>query len=68
MSLDRYRLRAQLGAGLDGVAYRAVPEDGETEVEVWDLSCPTYPWPVGTPCSPAPHGGAARAPRGHSRA
>ena len=29
MSLDRYRLRAQLGAGPDGVAYRAVAEDGD---------------------------------------
>ncbi len=38
MSLDRYRLRAQLGAGLDGIAYRAVAEDGVTEVEVRDLS------------------------------
>ena len=32
MSLDRYRLRAQLGAGPDGVGYRALAEDGETEV------------------------------------
>ena len=38
MSLDRYRLRAQLGAGPDGVAYLALAEDGETEVEVRDLS------------------------------
>ena len=38
MSLDRYRLRAQLGAGPDGVAYRALAEDGVTEVEVRDLS------------------------------
>ena len=37
MSLDRYRLRAQLGAGPDGVAYRAIAEDGATEVEVIDL-------------------------------
>ncbi len=37
MSLDRYRLRSQLGAGPDGVAYRAVGEDGDTEVEVVDL-------------------------------
>ena len=28
MSLDRYRLLAQLGAGPDGIAYRAVAEDG----------------------------------------
>ena len=38
MSLNRYRLRAQLGAGPDGVAYRAITLDGETEVEVRDLS------------------------------
>ena len=37
MSLDRFRLRAQLGAGPDGVAYRAVAVDGATEVEVVDL-------------------------------
>ena len=37
MSLDRFRLRAQLGAGPDGVAYRAVALDGATEVEVVDL-------------------------------
>ena len=37
MSLDRYRLRSQLGAGPDGVAYRAVGKDGDTEVEVVDL-------------------------------
>ena len=29
MSLDRYRLRTQIGAGPDGVAYRAVADDGE---------------------------------------
>jgi len=38
MSLDRYRLHVQLGAGPDGVAYRAVAEDGVTEVVVSDLS------------------------------
>ena len=38
MSLDRYRLCAQLGAGPDGVAYRAQAVDGATEVEVRDLS------------------------------
>jgi len=38
MSLDRYRLLAQLGAGPDGIAYRAVAEDGSTVVEVVDLS------------------------------
>ena len=38
MSLDRYRLLAQLGAGPDGISYRAVAEDGVTEVEVRDLS------------------------------
>ena len=38
MSLARYRLRAQLGAGPDGVAYRALAEDGATEVEVRDLT------------------------------
>jgi serine/threonine protein kinase/class 3 adenylate cyclase len=37
MSLDCYRLLSQLGAGPDGVAYRAVGRDGETEVEVVDL-------------------------------
>jgi serine/threonine protein kinase/class 3 adenylate cyclase len=34
MSLDRYRLCAQLGAGPDGVAYRATADDGVTVVEV----------------------------------
>ena len=38
MSLDRYRLRAQLGAGPDGISYRALAEEGETPVEVRDLS------------------------------
>jgi serine/threonine protein kinase/class 3 adenylate cyclase len=38
MSLDRYRLQAQLGAGPDGVSYRALSEEGETSVEVRDLS------------------------------
>src|SRR5271155_947939 len=38
MSLDRYQLRAQLGAGPDGISYRAVADDGETSVEVRDLS------------------------------
>ena len=28
MGLDRYRLLAQLGAGCDGISYRAVAEDG----------------------------------------
>ena len=28
MGLDRYRLRAQLGAGPDGVSYRALAEQG----------------------------------------
>ena len=44
MGLDRYRLLAQLGAGSDGISYRAV-EDGvgspatvATEVEVRDVS------------------------------
>jgi serine/threonine protein kinase/class 3 adenylate cyclase len=38
MSLDRYRLISQIGAGPDGVSYRALAEDGATEVEVRDLS------------------------------
>ena len=38
MSLDRYRLLAQLGAGPDGISYRAVAEDGQTTVEVRDVS------------------------------
>jgi serine/threonine protein kinase/class 3 adenylate cyclase len=38
MSLERYRLIAQIGAGPDGVSYRALAEDGATEVEVRDLS------------------------------
>jgi serine/threonine protein kinase/class 3 adenylate cyclase len=38
MSLECYRLVAQLGAGPDGVAYRAVAGDGKTEVSVYDLS------------------------------
>jgi eukaryotic-like serine/threonine-protein kinase len=38
MSLDDYRLRAQLGAGPDGVAYRALTGDGQTQVVVYDLS------------------------------
>jgi serine/threonine protein kinase len=37
MGLDRYRLLVQLGAGPDGVAYRAVAEDGMM-VEIRDLS------------------------------
>jgi serine/threonine protein kinase/class 3 adenylate cyclase len=37
MSLDRFRLQVQLWASPDGVAYRAVAEDGTT-VEVRDLS------------------------------
>ena len=38
MGLDGYRLRAQLGAGPDGVAYRAETEDGRTPVIAYDLS------------------------------
>src|SRR5262249_20777850 len=38
IGLDRYRLLAQLGAGPDGVSYRAVAEDDTTVVEVRDLS------------------------------
>jgi serine/threonine protein kinase/class 3 adenylate cyclase len=38
MSLGGYRLLAQLGAGRDGIAYRAVGHDGATEVRVLDLS------------------------------
>ena len=38
MSLERYRLQAQLGAGPDGISYRALAEEGETPVEVRDLS------------------------------
>jgi serine/threonine protein kinase/class 3 adenylate cyclase len=38
MSLDRYRLVAQVGAGPDGVSYRALAEDGATEVRILDLS------------------------------
>ena len=38
MGLDCYQLRAQLGAGPDGVAYQATASDGVTPVEVLDLS------------------------------
>jgi eukaryotic-like serine/threonine-protein kinase len=38
MSLDQYQLLAQLGAGPDGVAYRAVAEDSDLQVEVRDFS------------------------------
>jgi serine/threonine protein kinase/class 3 adenylate cyclase len=38
VGLDSYRLRAQLGAGPDGVAYRAETEDGQTRVVAYDLS------------------------------
>jgi serine/threonine protein kinase/class 3 adenylate cyclase len=38
MGLDDYRLRAQLGAGPDGVAYRAETDDAQTSVVVYDLS------------------------------
>ena len=38
MGLDGYRLRAQLGAGPDGIAYRAETEDGQTLVMAYDLS------------------------------
>jgi serine/threonine protein kinase/class 3 adenylate cyclase len=38
MGLERYRLMAQLGAGPDGIAYRAVAGDGVTLVEVIDVS------------------------------
>src|SRR4051794_31293851 len=34
MNLDRYQLLAQLGAGTDGVAYRARDRDGDRLVEV----------------------------------
>jgi eukaryotic-like serine/threonine-protein kinase len=37
MTLDRFRLCSQLGAGPDGVAYHAVALDGATEVAVVDL-------------------------------
>jgi serine/threonine protein kinase/class 3 adenylate cyclase len=37
MRLDRYHLLAQLGAGCDGISYRAVAEDGTTAIEVRDL-------------------------------
>jgi serine/threonine protein kinase/class 3 adenylate cyclase len=38
MSLDDYRLLAQVGAGADGVAYRALAPGGEAIVEVRELS------------------------------
>src|SRR5689334_5520078 len=38
MGLDRYRLLAQLGAGADGISYRAVAEAGAVTVEVRDVS------------------------------
>ena len=34
MNLDRYQLLAQLGAGTDGVAYRARDRNGDRLVEV----------------------------------
>ena len=38
MSLDRYRLREQLGAGPDGISYRAEGDDQSTVVEVRDVT------------------------------
>ena len=38
MGLEGYQLRAQLGAGPDGIAYQATATDGVTTVEVLDLS------------------------------
>src|SRR5438132_3627169 len=38
MSLDRNQLLAQLGAGPDGISYRAMAEDGGSTVEVRDVS------------------------------
>ena len=58
MRLDGYQLRAQLGAGPDGVSYRALAEDGDTEVEVRDSErCPPGCQPLETTRSAAPHGG-----------
>jgi hypothetical protein len=38
MSLDRYRLLSQLGAGPDGISYRAEAQEGGATVELRDLS------------------------------
>ncbi len=38
MSFGDYRLLTQIGAGRDGIAYRALAPDGSTLVEVHDLS------------------------------
>ena len=38
MNPERFRLQAQLGAGPDGVAYRALLDDGVTTVVVCDLT------------------------------
>ncbi len=38
MPLDEYQLRSQLGAGHDGIAFRAIAPDGATTVLVFDLA------------------------------
>jgi serine/threonine protein kinase/class 3 adenylate cyclase len=38
MSLDRFRLRTQLGAGVDGISYLAEAADGGSPIEVRDLT------------------------------
>ena len=38
MALEGYQLRAQLGAGPDGIAYQATATDGVTTVLVLDLA------------------------------
>ena len=38
MSLDGYQLRSQLGAGRDGIAFRAIAADGSTTALVVDLA------------------------------
>ncbi len=38
MDIEGFRLRTQLGAGPDGIAYRATAPDGVTTVEVLDLT------------------------------
>ena len=38
MGLEGYQLRSQLGAGRDGIAFRATAPDAATTVLVFDLA------------------------------
>ena len=46
MTLGHYRLLTQMGAGRDGVSYRAQAGDGERLFEVHDLSSAKLRSPV----------------------